>query len=100
MEIYKGDRLIETTPVSTGKEGKETPIGIFYVERKDADYWSRKYKAPMPHAQFFISKWGIAFHGGELPGYPASRGCVRVSYSMAKKLFKLTQIGTEVEVRQ
>ena len=43
----------------------------------------------------FRSK-GIAFHGGKLPGYPASHGCVRIPVDFAKKLYGLTTMGTEV----
>src|SRR5205807_2076256 len=39
---------------------------------------------------------GIALHGGPLPGYPASHGCVRMPYGFAEKLFDKTRIGMRV----
>ncbi|NJM55045.1 MAG: L,D-transpeptidase family protein, partial [Verrucomicrobiae bacterium] len=41
---------------------------------------------------------GIALHGGPLPGYPASKGCVRLPFDFAENLFGRTQIGTRVIV--
>ena len=39
---------------------------------------------------------GIALHGGPLPGYAASHGCVRMPYDFAEKLFDKTWIGMRV----
>ena len=39
---------------------------------------------------------GIALHGGPLPGYAASHGCVRMPYDIAEKLFDKTWIGMRV----
>ena len=41
---------------------------------------------------------GVALHGGDLPGYPASHGCIRLPREFAKKLFSLTNRGTTVIV--
>src|SRR5688572_21249726 len=40
----------------------------------------------------------VALHGGHLPGYPASHGCVRLPNAFAAKLFAATRIGTEVVI--
>src|SRR5262249_52782900 len=37
-----------------------------------------------------------ALHGGPLPGYAASHGCVRMPYDFAEKLFNKTWIGMRV----
>ncbi len=37
-----------------------------------------------------IDKWGIALHAGNLPGYPASHGCVRLPREFAQRLFAAT----------
>jgi hypothetical protein len=96
--VYRGDTLIGVTTISSGKKGKETPLGFWAVMRKQKDYRSRKYQnAPMPFAQI-IDDHGIALHGGQLPGYPASRGCVRLPLKFAEKLFGLTKLGTKVVV--
>src|SRR5204863_5436622 len=39
---------------------------------------------------------GIALHGGPLPGYAASHGCVRMPYGFAEKLFDKVGIGMRV----
>jgi chemotaxis protein histidine kinase CheA len=49
----------------------------------------------MPHMQR-ITWNGIALHGGPLPGYAASHGCVRMPYGFAEKLFDKTRIGMRV----
>jgi multidrug efflux pump subunit AcrA (membrane-fusion protein) len=49
----------------------------------------------MPNMQR-ITWNGIALHGGPLPGYAASHGCVRMPYGFAEKLFDKTRIGMRV----
>src|ERR1700716_3990030 len=41
---------------------------------------------------------GIALHGGPLPGYPASHGCVRMPFDFAARLFDATRLGLRVIV--
>ncbi len=96
--VYRGDQLVGVSTISSGKKGKETPLGYWKVFRKQVKGFSRKYdNAPMPYMQMYDEK-GIAFHGGALPGYPASRGCVRLPVEFAKKLYGLTKLGTEVVI--
>ena len=78
-------------PVSSGQKGRETPAGIFSVLSKNAEHYSNLYDdAFMPHMQRLT--WsGIALHGGPLPGYPASHGCIRLPYSFAERLFGTTR---------
>ena len=49
----------------------------------------------MPNMQR-ITWNGIALHGGPLPGYAASHGCVRMPFDFAEKLFDKTRIGMRV----
>jgi hypothetical protein len=49
----------------------------------------------MPNMQR-ITWNGLALHGGPLPGYAASHGCVRMPYDFAEKLFDQTWIGMRV----
>jgi lipoprotein-anchoring transpeptidase ErfK/SrfK len=94
--VYRGDKLVGVATVSTGKKGKETPLGFWKVLTKKKLGYSRKYdNAPMPFMQMYDSK-GIAFHAGPNPGYPASHGCVRLPKAFAERLFGLTKLGTEV----
>jgi L,D-transpeptidase catalytic domain len=96
VTFYDGDGWILKAPVSTGVKGRETPAGVFAVLEKDLDHHSSLYDdASMPHMQRLT--WnGIALHGGPLPGYAASHGCVRMPYGFAQKLFDKTRIGMRV----
>jgi hypothetical protein len=49
----------------------------------------------MPNMQR-ITWNGVALHGGPLPGYAASHGCIRMPYGFAEKLFHKTRIGMRV----
>jgi lipoprotein-anchoring transpeptidase ErfK/SrfK len=49
----------------------------------------------MPHMQR-ITWNGVALHGGPLPGYAASHGCVRMPFGFAERLFDKTRIGMRV----
>ena len=94
--VYRDDKLIGVSTVSTGKKGRETPLGFWSVMLKKKLGYSRKYdNAPMPFMQMYDSA-GIAFHAGANPGYPASHGCVRLPLKFAERLFGLTQMGTKV----
>lgn len=97
--VYDDGVLVNSAPVSTGKQGHETPTGEFHIIAKDKDYYSRKYKAPMPYTQM-ITDYGIALHAGPLPGYAASHGCIRMPTQFAKKLFQMTKIGTTVIIEE
>ena len=94
--VYRGDSLIGVSSMSSGKKGKETPLGFWAVMRKQKRGFSRKYdNAPMPFMQMYDDK-GIAFHAGPNPGYPASHGCVRLPLKFAERLYGLTTLGTKV----
>ena len=96
VTFYDADGWILRAPVSTGTTGRETPAGVFAVVEKDKDHHSTMYDdAWMPNMQR-ITWNGIALHGGPLPGYAASHGCVRMPYDFAEKLFDKTQIGMRV----
>jgi lipoprotein-anchoring transpeptidase ErfK/SrfK len=96
VTFYDADGWILRAPVSTGTAGRETPAGVFAVIEKDKDHHSTMYDdAWMPNMQR-ITWNGVALHGGPLPGYAASHGCVRMPYGFAEKLFDKTWIGMRV----
>ena len=96
VTIYDADGWIQRAPVSTGTTGRETPSGVFSVVEKDKDHHSNLYDdASMPNMER-ITWSGIALHGGPLPGYAASHGCVRMPYGFAENLFDKAQIGMRV----
>src|SRR3954452_11701971 len=96
VTLYDADGWILRAPVSTGISGRETPAGVFAIIDKDKDHHSTLYDdAWMPNMQR-ITWNGLALHGGPLPGYAASHGCVRMPFGFAEKLFEATRIGMRV----
>jgi lipoprotein-anchoring transpeptidase ErfK/SrfK/peptidoglycan hydrolase-like protein with peptidoglycan-binding domain len=98
IDIYRGTSLIKSSKVSSGTRGYATMAGVFTILEKRRHHHSNMYSgAPMPWMQRLT--WsGTALHGGVLPGYPASHGCVRVSFSFAPKLFRITNVGEHVVI--
>jgi lipoprotein-anchoring transpeptidase ErfK/SrfK/ribosomal protein L14 len=96
ITFYDADGWIMRAPVSTGTTGRETPAGVFAILEKNKDHRSSLYDdAEMPNMQR-ITWNGIAMHGGPLPGYAASHGCIRMPFGFAEKLFDRTRIGMRV----
>jgi hypothetical protein len=96
VTFYDADGWILRAPVSTGVKERETPAGVFAIVEKEKDHHSSMYDdAWMPNMQR-ITWNGVALHGGPLPGYAASHGCVRMPYGFAEKLFDKTWIGMRV----
>src|SRR5947207_991974 len=96
--LYRGDALVAASTISSGRDDKPTPDGVFSILRKTPMWRSKKYdNAPMPFAQFFDPA-GIAMHAGYNPGVPASHGCIRLPMAFAKKLYGVTDVGTPVYI--
>jgi hypothetical protein len=95
---YRNGVLIGIATVSTGKQGHQTPTGVFVTTYKDAKHRSSKYNnAAMPYTQRFTSS-GIALHAGGIPNYPSSHGCVHLPTDYARLLFKESPLGMTVVV--
>jgi hypothetical protein len=98
VTVYDGLDKIATAPISSGTRSNPTPTGIFSLLEKNRYHYSNLYGgAPMPFMQR-VTNSGVALHAGELPGYPASHGCIRLPYSFARKLFGITEIGARVVI--
>jgi hypothetical protein len=96
ISLYDNGTLIARSSVSTGVENHPTPLGVFSVIGKQRWHRSNIYSAaPMPYMQR-ITWSGIALHAGDLPGYPASHGCIRLTNDFAIRLWHLTKRGTRV----
>ena len=94
--LYRGDTLMAATTISSGRDDKPTPTGIFSILGKTPMYRSKKYdNAPMPYAEFF-EPHGIALHAGYVGDEPNSHGCVHLPSAFAKKLYGITDVGTPV----
>lgn len=96
--LYRNGVAIAVTTVSTGRKGHRTPTGVFAVLQKNRVHFSSLYDdAPMPFIQRLT--WdGVALHAGQLPGYPASHGCIRLPSRFAALLFEATRLGMIVVV--
>jgi lipoprotein-anchoring transpeptidase ErfK/SrfK len=96
VTVYDDGKVIAKSPISSGMAGHPTPTGIFSILEKNRIHHSNLYGgAPMPFMQR-VTNSGVALHAGDLPGYPASHGCIRLPYSFARSLFGITDVGARV----
>jgi L,D-transpeptidase catalytic domain len=96
VTIYDAKGKLLQAPVSTGSTGYETPAGIFSIVQKKEHHHSNLYQdGEMPFMQR-ITWTGIALHAGNLPGHPASHGCIRLPMAFAQQLFDITELGMRV----
>jgi lipoprotein-anchoring transpeptidase ErfK/SrfK len=99
LRVYQGGSLVLTSRVSTGKYSGSTPAGTYRVGyTKDAYKASSKYgEAPMPFAVRITGN--VFIHGGVVPNYPASHGCVRLPHDAAQWFYNWVEPGTVVTIR-
>jgi hypothetical protein len=96
--IYRNGVPIGITTVSTGRPGHQTPIGIFTILQRQVEHHSNLYNdAPMPYMQR-LTWGGVALHAGNLPGYAASHGCIRLPPEFARQLYGVTGLGMTVVI--
>lgn len=126
--IYRQDQEVGWTYVATGKSGYGTPRGSYRILEKTAvkrsNVWgaivdaggstidgdARSGREAVPAGGSFVGasmpNWmrltgsGIGMHGGPIPnpGRPASHGCIRLPYAMARILFQELPVGTPVTI--
>lgn len=98
VHVYRNGIRIAASTCSTGKPGHGTPTGVFKILQKDKNHRSSTYNnAPMPNMNRLT--WsGIALHAGNLPGFPASHGCVRLPMAFSERLFQITKLGVTVVI--
>jgi hypothetical protein len=98
LYAYHNGQLVAWSNISSGRPGHDTPTGSFTVSEKDVDHHSSLYdNAPMPYFMR-LTDGGVGLHAGQLPGYPASHGCVRLPYAMARELYQHVESGTSVDI--
>jgi lipoprotein-anchoring transpeptidase ErfK/SrfK len=94
MQVYLGDRLVETFKVSTGRMGYGTPAGAYQAQWLAAKWRSKKYhNAPMPWSVFFHG--GYAIHGTtdiRHLGMPASQGWVGINPEIGGIFFSVVLV--------
>ncbi len=101
MSAYEGRREVIRCAVSTGRPGKETPIGKFRLGLKDAKHVSSIYGTPMPWSVHVVG--GIYVHGSEwFSGAPASHGCIRLDMhggtNWAQWFYNWAELGTPIAI--
>jgi len=98
LGAYENGVLVFSVPAATGKAGTETPTGIFQITARHRTHTSSLYKTandeeqyPMDNAMRFhvgpdsVSYW---LHARDLPGRPASHGCIGLyDEEMQKRVF-------------
>ncbi len=96
--LIVGNTIALDTAVSTARSGKYTPRGEFKItERVKTGKTSTIYGCNLPYWQR-LGDSAVGLHIGDLPGYPASAGCIRLPESVAPILFEHTSSGITVEV--
>lgn len=124
--LYHRGKVVAVAPISSGREGKGTPVGKYSVIQKSPNHRSSIYGnyvmngrivkenvdnrktprpagskfegVPMPYFLRFSGAYGL--HAGNVPGYPASSGCVRLPKRHAKRFFDAVKIGTPVIIQR
>ena len=87
-----------TAPISSGRPDKPTPPGTYVVTQKYKEWRSTLYNnASMPWF-LRLSCGAVGLHAGQLPGHPASHGCIRLPAETAKRFFDIVPTGTVVKV--
>ena len=95
--ITKGGKVIDSTSVSTGRDGFDTPAGRYVVTDKHREWTSTLYKASMPWFTR-LNCSAIGLHAGYVTGRPASHGCVRLPPEKAREWYKIVGVGDEVQI--
>ncbi len=124
--FYKGGKEVGMSPISSGREGYNTPAGNFVIQQKDQNHLSTLYgdyvdaagnvvekniginENPQPRGTHFVGAPmpyymrihnGVGMHAGYLPGVPASHGCIRMPEHMAEIFYANAPEGTPVRVK-
>lgn len=98
VQVFDANGLVTTAPISSGRVGNPTPMGVYTILEKEKMHHSNLYGgAPMPNMNR-ITWSGVAMHAGDLPGYPASHGCIRLQHAFSAKLYGMTTKGNRVIV--
>ena len=99
---YQDGRVLFFGRISSGKPGRETPVGSFYVREKDIDHVSNLWPQPdggaKMHYMLRLTRDGIAMHLGPTPDYPASHGCIRMQDGFAQRMFAWADKWVKVDV--
>lgn len=98
LGAYEYGRLVFSLPVTTGETTNRTPAGEFRITAFSRNHRSSLYfvedtAAPYPMnygLRFHVNPGGVSYwiHGRDVPGYPASHGCIGLyDEAMQKKYY-------------
>lgn len=109
LYALEGETIVFDAPVSTGRDGFNTPVGRFAIYHKVRSQTMRGcaggecWNVPnVPHAMYIVG--GVALHGTYWhnqfgSGVRRSHGCVNLPLDSAAWLFAWAPMGTPVTVR-
>src|SRR6516165_11324703 len=87
IHVFRNGVLVGRSSISSGSQGHATPAGVYSILEKAETHHSVTYNnAPMPYMQR-LTEEGIAMHSGQLPGYAASHGCIRLPFDFSRDLY-------------
>ena len=99
LYLYQDNKVIFSTPVSTGRQSMATPTGHYVVDLKKTLIPDPAYHMTLPYFMRLASNLPFGIHYAHNPGYPASHGWVRIgSMKNAITLYNLTPTGTPVTI--
>lgn len=95
--LTRDGRVVDSCPVSTGREGYNTPAGRYVITDKHRSWTSTLYHVAMPYFMR-LNCSAIGLHSGYVTGRPASHGCIRLPYDKAQSFFSVCNVGDEVQI--
>lgn len=97
LMLVDDGNLVWTFDTSTGRKGFTTPLGEFTIYDQLDGYDPVQAYRP----KYFYEKGDLAIHGYKnVPPYPFSHGCARVTISAMNFLWDQIPIGTKVLVHE
>jgi lipoprotein-anchoring transpeptidase ErfK/SrfK len=107
LTAWEGDIAVNSTYVSTGRPGFDTPTGTFFINTKlesedmEGVIGGEYYNVPsVPYVMYFTD-YGHALHGTYWHsnfGSVMSHGCVNLPMDFAAWLYDWASVGTRVEI--
>ena len=106
LRVYRGGRVLFSTPVAVGSNGRETPRGSFYVTARfvpDDSFLGTFALETSAYSK--LTEWPgggvVGIHGTSAPqllGQAVSHGCIRMSNQAALVLRRLVPLGTPITI--
>lgn len=95
--LTKDGKVVDSTRISTGREGYATPAGRYVITDKHRWHVSNLYHVAMPWFMR-LNCGAIGLHSGYVTGRPASHGCIRLPDAKARNFYQLVEVGDEVQI--